>query len=207
MEIRFTTKCVCVCVYIKIFNCFWLYCWAQHHTDPKAGQGLPGSAGSLLCSWWSAASPAWSVQCHSGPAGLDLVAGPGQSAPADLLQLAWLQAWSGRKSHEKADWVLAQSHQAYQGVNAEQLTRSKPSWMPDLISTPTILNLQSPPGLCTLRALIKSFSKIKDRKAEWIFWLRVQSICLNPNTSLYASNVATFHSSFSDRKAGMVKKN
>jgi hypothetical protein len=79
--------------------------------------------------------------------------------------------------------------------------------MPDLISTPTILNLESPPGLCTLRALIKSFSKIKDRKAEWIFWLRVQSICLNPNTSLYASNVATFHSPFSDRKAGMVKKN
>ena len=41
--------------------------------------------------------------------------------------------------------------------------------MPDLISIPTILNLQSPLGLCTLRALITSFSKIKDRKAEWIF--------------------------------------
>ena len=120
---RFTAKYACVC--IKIFNYFWLYCCAQRHTDLKAGQGLPGSAGSLLCSWWSAASPAWSVQCHSGPAGLDLVAGPAQSAPADLLQLAWSQVSSGRKSHEKADCVTAQSHQAYQGVNAEQLTSGK----------------------------------------------------------------------------------
>ena len=41
------------------------------------------------------AAPSWSIQCRSGSAGLDHAAGLGQSAPADLLQLARSQVWSG----------------------------------------------------------------------------------------------------------------
>lgn len=89
--------------------------WWERRVRVGDRAGLPGSAGSLQCWWWSAASPAWSVQCHSGPVVFDPEAGPAQSAPADLLRPALSQVCSRGKSQERTAWVLAEHLKKWTG--------------------------------------------------------------------------------------------
>lgn len=95
------------------------------------------------------------------------------------------------------------SHQAYQGVNNQWGTRSKPPpGMLAAIPTPTTLNPQSPQAESSAKVTLQN----KDRKIKRIFRLKI-CICLGPAKYLYPSNAVTLHSPFDDRQAHTVKKN